>query len=276
MAYDDEDYFDESDEGGIARWVPFVVVFVALGGFVMLAWYAYQAGTGNVNEDELLIVEADNTPVKEKPDDPGGMQFPNKDKMIFETIAGQSAEHPKVERIMPEAEEPVAVEENTQTASWVNDKLKEGEVKVEEVKSETKEAFAQKAAKDEKTVTIEEDVVKSYRKEEELVVVKAEPEPVKKEVAPKVVEAKPAAGGKMMVQLGAYRSQSEANAGWEKISKKYDDLLSGYSHRVVRADLGAKGIYYRLRVPGFSSMDSARSFCKKLSAKGQACLPTSG
>jgi hypothetical protein len=84
--------------------------------------------------------------------------------------------------------------------------------------------------------------------------------------------APPAAGGSVKAQLGAYRSENEALAAWSKMIKKYPDLLSGRSRVVVKADLGARGTYWRLRVPGFANALEAKSFCDKLSAKGQACM----
>lgn len=286
---DEHDYVDESVEvmHGVARWVPPVVVLTALGGFILLAWYAYQAGTQSVDEKDLMVVEADNTPIKEKPEDPGGMQFPNKDKMIFETFSNQTEQHPKVERLMPEPEEPVAVKSET-TTTFVNEKVQEESPKENELTQAEKKEFVKQATL-EKDPTSEASGVKSYRKgeteektEPEVKVIEAKPEPKTEpkqetQVQPKPQrEVKPAAGGKMVVQLGAYRSHDEAESNWKKIQDKNSSMLSGRSHVIVRADLGTKGVFYRLRIPGFSDMGSAQDFCHKLSARGQACMATKG
>lgn len=297
MAFDDEEnYVDESEEalGKVARWVPYTVVFTALAGFMLLAWYAYQAGTKSVNENELLVVEADDAPVKEKPDDPGGMQFPNQNKMIFETFSGKESEPPKVERLMPAPEEPVVVSGNTDpdqgTTTWVNDKLQTKTPSTPETASkQDKENFVKEAAV-EKEGPAKSGEINSFRKGSDSpaagtpVVEKtaekpAEPAPAAESVkAPeKKAEAAPTPKkGKAQLQLGAYRSEKEAETNWAKISKAHSRTLKGYGHNVVRADLGAKGIYYRLRVTGVASMDAARGLCKDLSAKGQACMPIAG
>ena len=80
-------------------------------------------------------------------------------------------------------------------------------------------------------------------------------------------------GESARVQLGAFRSEKEAGDQWSKISKTHASLLSGKAHDVVRADLGAKGVYYRLQVTGISGMAAAKSLCSQLAAKKQACLP---
>jgi hypothetical protein len=43
----------------------------------------------------------------------------------------------------------------------------------------------------------------------------------------------------------------------------------------VRADLGAKGIFYRLRL-NFDAQSDAKSSCKKLTAKGMSCFVSKG
>jgi hypothetical protein len=95
------------EEGGRFRWLPGVVVTTAFAGFIALAWHAYHYGAQSVEDGNLVVVEADQTPMKEKPLDPGGMKFPNQDKTVFETFAGNGGNPPKVERIMPPPEEPM-------------------------------------------------------------------------------------------------------------------------------------------------------------------------
>jgi cell division septation protein DedD len=41
---------------------------------------------------------------------------------------------------------------------------------------------------------------------------------------------------------------------------------------VVRADLGAKGVFYRVRLVGFESQGDANRTCSKLKAKGVKCF----
>ena len=111
--------------------------------------------------------------------------------------------------------------------------------------------------------------------------VKAEPK-VEAKVEPKVEAkpevkaeaAKPAAKpatstGKVKVQLGAYKSEAEAKAEWAKMQKKYSGL-AGRTPTIVKADLGEKGVFYRLRTGNFGTANEAKLFCATL--KGQACI----
>jgi hypothetical protein len=84
--------------------------------------------------------------------------------------------------------------------------------------------------------------------------------------------AKPASGG-YVLQIGAYKSQADAEAAWKTYKAKHAALLSGYSDDVQQADLGEKGTWYRLRVGGLSDKEVATALCDRLKADGGACIP---
>jgi len=100
---------------------------------------------------------------------------------------------------------------------------------------------------------------------------KVEPAPAKPKVA-----VKPNLGSteedRYMVQLSASRSRALALASYEAAQKKHDGLLGRRSPLIFRADLGSKGVFYRVNVGGFRSKSDAKGFCTKLKARGQDCL----
>jgi hypothetical protein len=97
--------------------------------------------------------------------------------------------------------------------------------------------------------------------------------PVAPTPAPKPVAAKPAAGGGYVLQIGAYKSQADADAAWKTYKGKHAALLSGYNSDVQQADLGEKGTWYRLRVGGLGDKEVATALCDRLKADGGACIP---
>jgi cell division protein FtsN len=85
--------------------------------------------------------------------------------------------------------------------------------------------------------------------------------------------AKPAAAGAYALQIGAYKSQADADAAWKTYKAKHAALLSGYGPDVQKADLGDKGTWYRLRIAGFADKDVATSLCDRLKADGgSSCI----
>lgn len=80
------------------------------------------------------------------------------------------------------------------------------------------------------------------------------------------------ASAKGEVQLGAWRSEAEAMAGWEKAVTRAQDLLGSVKPHVVAADLPGRGRYYRLRAAPGPGLNRTQ-FCDTLTAKGLACFP---
>jgi tetratricopeptide (TPR) repeat protein len=70
------------------------------------------------------------------------------------------------------------------------------------------------------------------------------------------------------VQLGAWRSRAEAQAGWTRAAARSGGALDGLSPQIVRADLPGRGTYYRLRV---ATPDPA-ALCGRLRDAGVDCL----
>ena len=80
-----------------------------------------------------------------------------------------------------------------------------------------------------------------------------------------------ARSGTHMVQLGAYGSAERAEIGWRTIKNRHSITLSGLIYDIQRADLGARGVVYRLRTEALGEAD-ARDLCADLKAAGQDCL----
>jgi hypothetical protein len=97
--------------------------------------------------------------------------------------------------------------------------------------------------------------------------------PAKPALAPSVPAAtQPAASGTVVLQIGAYKSQADANTAWTIYKSKHSALLAGYAPDVQQADLGEKGTWYRLRIGGFPSRDVATGLCDRLKADGGNCF----
>lgn len=88
--------------------------------------------------------------------------------------------------------------------------------------------------------------------------------------SPTATAASPAASlpAGTAVQVGAYSSRADAEAGWQRLTGQ-TDALSGVSHRIVagRADIGT---VYRLQAVG-GDKAGAQALCGRLKAAGIAC-----
>lgn len=80
------------------------------------------------------------------------------------------------------------------------------------------------------------------------------------------------ASGGYLVQVMALRDRPTAETAWAQLVEAHRDLLAGAVMDIQRADLGSRGIFYRLRVAAFSTRDGATELCNALQARNQSCI----
>jgi hypothetical protein len=94
-----------------------------------------------------------------------------------------------------------------------------------------------------------------------------------KPATPTPVAAAPAAAsGAYVLQIGAFKTQAEADTAWRTYRGKHAALLTGYSPDVRQVELGEKGTWYRLRIAGFNDREVASALCDRLKADGGGCF----
>jgi len=82
----------------------------------------------------------------------------------------------------------------------------------------------------------------------------------------------PAGSAPAYVQLASQRSEADARATANTIVSRFGPLFNGANIEIQRADLGERGIYYRVRVPA-ASLSDATAMCNNLKAQGGDCVP---
>jgi cell division septation protein DedD len=93
----------------------------------------------------------------------------------------------------------------------------------------------------------------------------AKPAPVAKTATPV------AAQGQVQVQLAALDSQEAATAEWQRLQRKFPDMLSTRSPAMSHIERDGKQ-FWRLRVGGFVDVAGANSFCNQMRTKGATCV----
>jgi tetratricopeptide (TPR) repeat protein len=92
--------------------------------------------------------------------------------------------------------------------------------------------------------------------------------PVTEPPADETADAAPASG--WAIQVASAASEDAAWASWKTMQKKYQ-VLADQKPIVVKADLGTKGIFYRVRIAGFDNQSAAQSGCAKFKTSGISC-----
>jgi cell division septation protein DedD len=91
---------------------------------------------------------------------------------------------------------------------------------------------------------------------------------------PSATAAGSAVSGKAVLQIGAYESPEIANGAWTTFRSRHANVAARLAQDVQKADLGAKGTWYRLRVGPFADKAAAIAACEQLRSEGGTCFVT--
>ena len=230
-----------------------LITVTAMAVFAGGLWFAYVQGTHHApvlqaaGDGNVPLIRADQRPIKVKPDQPGGMEVPDRDKLIF----GEKTGGTPIERLLPPPERPEPLPKQalapppvpalpvvpTMTAP-----------KIEMVPASDPPVQTQPAA--------------------------AKPTPPKaaSPVKPVVAAAPEAAKpGGIRVQLGSLRSPEAARDEWQRLKRINSDLLGKLTAVAVRAEVPDKGAYYRVEAGPLVDGAAASQLCGELKKRNLGC-----
>ncbi|MGE0828547.1 MAG: SPOR domain-containing protein [Hyphomonadaceae bacterium] len=81
--------------------------------------------------------------------------------------------------------------------------------------------------------------------------------------------------GPYVAQIAAIQAERGVDAAWRRLASRAPDLFAHARMDVERADLGARGIYFRVRAGYFDDRGNAQLFCDRVRAMGQDCIVVS-
>ena len=253
--------------GNVKLFLGLSLLTVTVGGVV---WYFFGGGFLGGTDAGIHLVRAEEGPVKVRPENPGGMNVPDRDKLIYDRMQGMDVK-PPVERLLPPPEPPLPPPK-----AGVQSAAKAGQHRpaVSGVVAKAKKPPSPTPA-----VPTTEDVLAVKPPPPPLLPgggESAKPAAKAKPVA-KVTSAKPVASVQpkaiFRIQLAAVRTMKRAQQEWSRLRKKHSDLLERLKLSVTKADLGiGKGLFYRLRAGPLASEADARDLCAKLAKRKVGCL----
>jgi SPOR domain len=284
-------------------------------------WFAYTQGLhragGSADRGEVPLVRADSTPFKVKPENPGGMQIPDRDMLIY----GQ--QRPQVEHLLPPPEQPMArptpppapppaKEAANSTPPPTALPPKQASLQpapqtpslppLQALPGAAPKAPVQAAGNSNPAPTLSPSGLQEPPPQvpSAAAAQPSPPPPANSEIgstAPngqsppttdligqKIEQLEAAATGSrakrtetgrsggLRLQLGASRSESEARGAWERLKRSNADLLGNLTGAAVRADLGEKGIYYRIETGPIGDPATAARVCGELRQRHLACM----
>jgi len=254
---------------GRRRLITSLVVLVALGGFVGIVWHAYNQGKAGGGDAVVPLLKAEDSPTKVRPDQPGGMDVPNQDKLIYDRLApGGQIAAPQIERLLPPAEAPVArppAPAAQAPATAASTDLQPPPLGERQVTT----APSPNAVPPQPPIPVAPPAPSQAVPPSQAPAAQApRPAPAPTQQAA-VAPAAPIPSGAARIQLGAVRSADAAQKEWARLQTANRDILGGLTMNVVTADLGERGIYYRIQA---GPAADAADLCNKLKARNVGCI----
>ena len=257
-------------------------LLVLIAGGVGAGWLYYGDQLMHHVGDQLPVIRAAEGPVKVRPKTPGGMEIPDRDKLVYGRMNG-GVEDPRIERLLPlpetlktplsakvklNAVPAPSIVQSTAKKSIVPPKQNMKKNNVESLKTVLPNEIKAPAVKNNKDVAPK--VVDAPLKATKAA--PAAPLPTLPVALPSSSET-PISGIAYQIQLAAVRTPDRARSEWARLKRKHGDLLGDYSLKVVRVDLGpTKGIFYRLRAGPIAWEDVAKALCENLGKRKVGCL----
>lgn len=252
---------------------------VAVAGLGLYMWSNGMLSPG-ASSGPPPLVEADPDPYKVKPENPGGMQVANQDKLVYERVAKGETAEPRVENLLPAPEQPKAPPRPAETAPEPAP-APVAEAQAEPAAPPAQEAATAPAATEAgpepasgtaATESGEDDLAAAVAAATGGRAPAAAAPPAETQTAA-VAPALPE--GAFLVQLASARSEEGALSEWSRISGRHKDVLGSLSPAVSRVDLGEKGVFFRLRAGPLADRAAAESLCATLGAQNVGCIVVS-
>jgi hypothetical protein len=213
-----------------------------LAGLVAVAAFAAAVAlvaTDDRAEREIPRIVADITPFRVRPADPGGLQVPHQDQLIFQHMAGAGTAPAgrRVEVLLPPPEAPLPVPRPAPPAPA--------------------------AAPVEAPVEAPPPAETAGLPLPPLPAAPAAPSPPSREE------------GLVQVQLAAVGTAAAVQPEWNRLRARLPDLLGGQTLVVSRGERDGQP-FWRVRTGGFSDLAAARRFCEQVRARGFTCFVVGG
>ena len=260
-----------------------------LGAFGVIVYYAYHEGVRAGSESIAPLIKAEQQPYKVKPDDPGGMDVPDQDKLIYNEVSPQAGEGAqKAEHLLPPPENPLPrpteqPEEQAQSSSAASAAAAPAASPAQASPTGAPSYVPQPPAPAEIPPMGQSTSPPAQGNAPAAAASAGAPSAQAAAVAPPAgaqgakagkagaagatqLAARPQHGG-WRVQLGSVRSAEGARQEWAHLQSEHPDLLGALALDVRRADLGpGKGVFYRIQGGPLSGKEAANALCDRLKA----------
>lgn len=292
------------------RWLFLIIIGGALfGGAMTMVWYSYMRGYDQASDEFAPHIASDDTPIKIKPDEPGGMKIPHQNRHVYDMVTSPENRERKIEHLLPPPETPLLTqsveefpEDNvSQNLEQLREEANAAERNIESIVKtqpiiETQQQIEiipnitsevmppeivpsipeipEKKNFDQKLAELIPQEKPKIISSKESLIEKKEiqlPTPVAQPVVKTTPKVTQINSGNVRLQLGAVKTAQEAQKEIGRLRKTYPDLFKNCDLIAKNVDLGPKGIFYRIQTTGIPQSE-AQKINEMLKKLKQACF----
>jgi hypothetical protein len=203
------------------------------------------------HSEGVPVVTADNTPVRVKPANPGGLKVDGAENDVFS--GGSDMANAK---LAATSESPDTKALRSAAAVPAPPATRPAAVTPSPAAKPTTVATAEPAAKPAAAIPA---------------IPPAKPRVAAADTHPAApADTRPVAGHQAMVQLAALSSEEAARNEWRELAKRFPALMNGKQPIFTHAERDGHS-FWRLRTSGFADLAQARTFCDQVRQKGSGC-----
>ncbi len=283
----------DAEEGGapsksVRRYAPAALAMVVVASFAGVVWYAYSTGIREGSEFAAPTLKPSG-PSKIAPKNPGGQEIRDQDKLVYGRIDKSNGGR-RIERLLPPPENPMPAPVTVKPVSGepklgvpnpppisempppppsitaprppVPVAVKPADKAAALKRSDTAAPVLQKIAPASGTPKMRRESAKAVAPERKKTRVKVAA----------VAASRPGLSKGFRIQISSVRSAEAAKRAWQNTVKRHGAVLSQLSLLVKRADLGEKGVFYRVQAGPLRDLAAARRVCDALKRKKVDCL----
>lgn len=208
-------------------------------------------------EVDIPLISAPDTAVKRRPDAPGGLDFPNRDKLVF-NLLDESVQGTGGDATAPTPPAPLDIIPAQPSVADVQPVITEP--KIAKIIAEDVQPTPKPTAKPVDSLA---NIITAEAKT-------PTPAPVQ---AVKPTPAPTPTKGEYGTQLASFVTKADAERALITFLKTHKSLLGALTGEVQAKDIGqGRGTRYRARFIGLPSRSAATQLCTALKAKNQGCL----
>ena len=228
------------------RWPTAVLTGIVMAVFAGGLWFFYHQGVRQPAPGpggEVPLIRADDKPMKMKPDQPGGMPVPDQNVSVYDPKPGAAP----VEKLLPPPEQPMPRPVPREAAAPLAPSTAPAQSAPAATAAPQQQAAATTAAPK----------------------APAKPAPAKEPAAAAPAKSVPA--GPVRLQLASLRTPEAAKEEWSRLKREHPELLGRLTAVAVKADLGDKGVWYRVQTQSFDNTAAAERLCADLKKQNIGC-----